>query len=176
MDENKERIEEELAEETPEEEQANEAPEPTETDEDIERLRSTIARLQADFANFKNRTERERSDSKRYANESLVLKILPVVDNFERALENADPEDPCVAGFRMIYEELTGIFAKEGIEPVESTGEPFDPNLHHALFLEETDEHEPDTITETFQKGYKYGEKLIRPAMVKVSKPKQEDK
>lgn len=136
----------------------------------IESLRGTVARLQADFANFKNRSERERKDIIRLANEGLILKLLPVVDNFERAFTEVDKKEPNIEGFHMIYENLIEILRKEGIEPLESDGEPFDPNFHHALFLEEKEGVEDDIVIETFQKGYKFGDKLIRPAMVKVSK------
>lgn len=138
----------------------------------MESLRTSLARLQADFANFKSRTERERKDLLKLSNEGLVLKLLPVVDNFERALVGQNPEDPGVAGFCMIYNEFMEILKKEGVSPLVCDGQAFDPNLHHALFLEETDDVAPDHVIETFQKGYKMGDKLIRPAMVKVSKEK----
>ena len=138
--------------------------------DEIDSLKMTVARLQADFANFKNRSERERKDMIRLANEGLILKLLPVVDNFERAFAEVDKKEPNIEGFHMIYKELTEILAKEGIKPLESDGEAFDPNLHHALFLEKKEGVEDDVVIETFQKGYKMGDKLIRPAMVKVSK------
>lgn len=162
-------------EEIPEEQTETAQPEKTATndvDEQMESLRTTIARLQADFANYKSRTEREHSDRMRLSNEGLIQKLLPVVDNFERAFTDQDPEDPGCAGFHMIYKELMEILQKEGVSAVDSDHQPFDPNLHHALFLEESDEIEPDHIIETFQKGYRIGDKLIRPAMVKVSKQK----
>lgn len=138
--------------------------------EQIDSLKSTVARLQADFANFKNRTERERKDTIRLANEGLILKLLPVVDNFERAFAEVDKKEPNIEGFQMIYRELMEILKKEGIAPLESNGEPFDPNLHHALFMEKKEGVDDDIVIETFQKGYTFGDKLIRPAMVKVSK------
>lgn len=143
-----------------------------ETQAQVESLRTSLARLQADFANFKSRTERERKDLLKLSNEGLILKLLPVADNFERAFSDQDLEDPSCAGFRMIYNEFMEILKKEGVTVLESDGEPFDPNLHHALFLEESEDAAPDHVIETFQKGYKIGDKLIRPAMVKVSKQK----
>lgn len=139
-----------------------------------ESLKMTIARLQADFANYKSRTERERKDMIRLANEGLIMKLLPVIDNFERAFGDLDTKDPSVEGFHMIYQNLMEILKKEGVTALECDGECFDPNLHHALFLEETDGVADDTVIETFQKGYTLGDKLIRPAMVKVSKNNKE--
>lgn len=170
-EEEKQEVNEEMQEEgAPAEEEAPENGEAAV--EQIESLRTSLARLQADFANFKNRTERERKDLLKLSNEGLILKLLPVIDNFERAFADQDIEDPGCAGFYMIYNELMGILQKEGVQPLESDGELFDPNLHHALFIEESTEIEEDHVIETFQKGYTMGEKLIRPAMVKVSKHK----
>ncbi|MDI9502350.1 MAG: nucleotide exchange factor GrpE [Peptoniphilaceae bacterium] len=144
-----------------------------ENQEQIESLRTTLARLQADFANYKSRNERERKDLLRLANEGLIMKLLPVVDNFERAFADQNLDDPACAGFHMIYSNLMEVLEKEGVKALESDGEAFDPNLHHALFVEEVEDGESDRVIETFQKGYKMNDKLIRPAMVKVSKHKE---
>lgn len=145
----------------------------TEKNDDAERiasLQNTIARLQADFQNYQNRAEKNRKDTIRLANEGLITKILSVVDNFERALKDDNKDDPSHQGYVLIHQELMNILEKEGVSVLESDGAAFDPNLHHALFLEEQEGTEPDMVIETFQKGYTLGDKLIRPAMVKVSK------
>ncbi len=159
--------------EVEETENPTEEVEETVEEEDGERiasLQNTLARLQADFENYKTREEKNKKDMIRLANEGLIVKILSVVDNFERALKEEDLRDPNHQGFELIYKELMTILEKEGVKPLESDGATFDPMLHHALFVEEQEGTEPDTIIETFQKGYTMGDKLIRPAMVKVSK------
>lgn len=139
-------------------------------DEDYEKLRDAFQRLQADFANYKRRQEKEKQDIYKYASESLITKLLSVLDNFDRALEGADNEDAFVQGVILIKNELNNILENEGLEEIKSNNEPFDANLHHAVFMEENGEIPSEHIIETFQKGYKLKDKVIRPAMVKVSK------
>lgn len=133
-------------------------------------LKESLARLQADFINYKNRTEKEKSNIHKYANEGLILKLLSVVDNMDRALANADEEDSFVAGIVLIRDEFLQVLENEGLKEIESDGAKFDPNFHHAVFIEENDEVESEHVIETFQKGYMIDEKVIRPAMVKVAK------
>lgn len=137
---------------------------------DVLRLKETIARLQADFINYKNRSEKEKSNIYKYASEGLVTKLLSVVDNFERALNTVREENSFTEGMRMVNDELNKILSDEGLKPIESDGMKFDPNLHHAVFMEESETVESEHIIETFQKGYTLNEKIIRPAMVKVAK------
>ena len=127
-------------------------------------------RLMADFANYKQREEKSKADFKKFASSSLVEKLLPVLDNFDRALKDKDPEDPFVKGVIMTRDELIKILKNEGLEEIASDGEKFDHNLHHAVMTEESDSVEEDYIIETFQKGYTLNGKILRPAMVKVSK------
>lgn len=127
-------------------------------------------RLLADFNNYKKREEKSKEDFKKFAVSGLVEKLLTVLDNFDRALKNADPEDPFVKGIIMTRDELLKILQKEGLEEIPSDNELFDPNVHQAVMTEESDTVKPNYIIETFQKGYKLNNRVIRPAMVKVSK------
>lgn len=127
-------------------------------------------RLMADFANYKQREEKSKADFKKFASSSLIEKLLPVLDNFDRALKDKDPEDPFVKGVIMTRDELLKTLKNEGLEEILSDGEKFDHNLHHAVMTEESDSVEQDYIIETFQKGYTLNGKILRPAMVKVSK------
>lgn len=127
-------------------------------------------RLMADFANYKQREEKAKADFKKFASSSLVEKLLPVLDNFDRALKDKDPEDPFVKGVIMTRDELLKTLKNEGLEEIASDGEKFDHNLHHAVMTEASDTVEEDYIIETFQKGYTLNGRVLRPAMVKVSK------
>lgn len=127
-------------------------------------------RLMADFANYKQREEKSKADFKKFASSSLIEKLLPVLDNFDRALKDKDPEDPFVKGVIMTRDELLKTLKNEGLEEIASDGEKFDHNLHHAVMTEESDTVEEDYIIETFQKGYTLNGKVLRPSMVKVSK------
>lgn len=169
--ENLEEIEAEIVddpiEESPQDESASESVQET---EEISRLKETIARLQADFINYKNRSEKEKSIIYSYASEGIITKLLTVVDNFERALNTVTQEDSFTEGMRLIQEDLLKTLKSEGLEEVKSDGEKFDPTLHHAVFMEDSEDVESEHIIETFQKGYKLKDKVIRPAMVKVAK------
>jgi len=130
-------------------------------------------RALADHENYKKRIEADWKKAVDYANERLIYEILPVLDNFERALEamqNAKDVDSIKKGVEMIYKSLLEILKKEGLEPFESRGKKFDPRLHEAISVKETAEMEPGVVVEEFQKGYKFKNKLLRPARVSVSK------
>lgn len=138
---------------------------------EIEELKSSLQRLQADFNNYRRRVETEKQTLSTFANEKIMTELLPVLDNFERALgANEDKEDEFYKGTELIFKQLFDAMKKFGLEEVASDSEAFDPNLHHAVFQEEREDMEPETVIETFQKGYKLSNKVIRPAMVKVSK------
>lgn len=126
-------------------------------------------RLLADFSNYKQREEKAKQEFMKFATKKLIEDLLPVLDSFDRALKDKDKEDPFIKGFLMTNAELYKILNKEGLEEIISDGEKFDPNLHHAVMMEDNSEVESQHIIETFQKGYKLNEKVIRPAMVKVS-------
>ncbi|WP_051275948.1 nucleotide exchange factor GrpE [Desulfovirgula thermocuniculi] len=130
-----------------------------------------LARVQADFENFRRRVNREREEWLRYASMPLVEALLPVMDNFERALAAKD-EDPAqvVAGIEMIYRQLKEILEKEGLAPVPALNEPFDPQKHEVLMREETDAYPDNTVIAELRRGYYYKDRLLRPALVKVAR------
>lgn len=136
---------------------------------EIEELKNQLLRLQADFVNYKNRTEREKSNSIILANEGLILKLLPVLDNFNRAFAHVNLEDDAVKGFVMIKDQFESILKSEMVEEIESDGATFDPNLHNAVMTESKEGIKSGIVLETFEKGYKIKDKVIRPSMVKVS-------
>lgn len=173
-EENKE-LEKEIKEETTEEVENKESDQNSSEDvedkvnSEIEELKNQLLRLQADFVNYKNRTEREKSNSIILANEGLILKLLPVLDNFNRAFAHVNLEDDAVKGFVMIKDQFESILKSEMVEEIESDGATFDPNLHNAVMTESKEGVESGIVIETFEKGYKIKDKVIRPSMVKVS-------
>ncbi|MEW6458085.1 MAG: nucleotide exchange factor GrpE [Bacillota bacterium] len=133
--------------------------------------RERLLRLQADFENYRRRTRQEREGWYRQAAEEVVSAILPVLDNFERALEHpGDRLDDFLAGVRMIYRQLDEILAEQGLERVPGVGEEFDPRMHEAVDRVETTEVPENTVLEELRPGYYFKGKLMRPAMVKVAK------
>ncbi|EOD00582.1 nucleotide exchange factor GrpE [Caldisalinibacter kiritimatiensis] len=139
---------------------------------ELEKLNSRYLRLQADFTNYKKRAEKEKQSIYSFAAQELISQLLSVIDNFDRALstEEKDKNDSFYQGVEMVYKQLIDILGKNGLEEIKALGEKFDPNLHHGVAQEESDEHEEGTIIEVFQKGYKLNDKVIRPSMVKISK------
>lgn len=139
--------------------------------EELEELTDSYLRLQADFMNYKKRMEREKINTIDYANEDLITELLPILDNFERALSSVEEEDSSFCeGMKMIYDQMLKVLKANGLEEIEALGEKFDPNYHHAAFMEESEEGKEGIILEVFQKGYKLNDKVIRPSMVKVAK------
>ena len=136
---------------------------------ETELLKAQLLRLQADFENFRARTERQRAETVAFANEGLITKLLGVLDNLERAMASGSPEDPVIQGIKLVYDEFLRILEAEGLEEIPADGE-FDPNLHHAVMMEDSEDVPSDHITETLQKGYRLKDRVIRPAMVKVAK------
>lgn len=139
-------------------------------EEDFNEFKDKYQRLLADFTNYKQREEASKADFKKFAVSNLVEKLLPVLDNFDRALKDQDPDDGLIKGIVMTRDEMLNILKNEGLEEIPSDGEAFDPNVHQAVLAEDSDEVDSDHIIETFQKGYKLNNKVIRPAMVKVAK------
>lgn len=135
-------------------------------------LRDRLLRKAAEFENYKKRTDNELSSFFKYANESLILELLPVLDDFDR-LFNAFNEkhdiDTFKKGVELTYEKLTGILKKQGLKEMETNGKKFDFNLHDALLQVADNSHEPDTILETAEKGYFLKDKVLRHAKVVVS-------
>ncbi|MBO8168815.1 MAG: nucleotide exchange factor GrpE [Thermoanaerobacteraceae bacterium] len=136
-----------------------------------EDLTNRLLRLQADFDNFRKRSRKEQEEFAKYASQNLIEKLLPVLDNFGRALEAGDDNARSFKdGVEMIYKQLLGILEQEGLKPIEAENQPFDPNFHEAVMQVETDEYPDNTVVEELQKGYRLKNKVIRPAMVKVAK------
>ncbi|MCW6678570.1 nucleotide exchange factor GrpE [Anaerococcus sp. NML200574] len=168
-----EKLEEENIKENPEDEEVIDAEiveDTEETSSDDNEYLEKYQRLMADFANYKQREEKSKADFKKFASSSLIEKLLPVLDNFDRALKDKDMEDPFVKGVIMIRDEFLKTLKSEGLEEIESDGCVFDHNMHHAVMTEASDTVKEDYIIETFQKGYTLHGKVLRPAMVKVSK------
>jgi molecular chaperone GrpE len=132
-------------------------------------LEELLRRRQAEFDNFRRRTERERADVVQYAGMETVKAILPIVDDFERALQADASCKDYAKGIELIHGRLTETLKKLGLEPIEAQGKAFDPHLHQAVEKVQTDEVEDHTILSEFQKGYFFKGKLLRPSMVKVA-------
>ena len=130
---------------------------------------SRLQRLQADFENYRRRVNKEKEEFHKYASESLVCSLLPILDNFERAIAAGEGEN-LLSGVEMIFRQLKEILEKEGLCSIQAVKTEFDPNQHEAVMTVENDEHPDNTVIEEFQKGYLLKDKVIRPAMVKVSK------
>lgn len=137
-----------------------------------------LQRLQADFENYKKRIQKEREEFSRLVTESFLMNLLPVMDNFERALmsfDRASPED-VRTGVQLIYNQLAEFLEKTGVKPLDTAGSLFDPERHEALVREETSDCPDGLILEEFQKGYLFRDKVIRPSLVKVAKNMNDEK
>lgn len=137
-------------------------------------MKQRYMRLQADFANFKKRTAGEKLQISEVVKMEVLQNVLPVVDNFERALQV--PQDKLtdelksfVDGYEMIYKQLMTVLEKEGVVKIDAVGKPFDPNYHQAVMRVASDEYDNDVVVEVLQEGYLLGDKTLRPAMVKVA-------
>jgi len=140
-------------------------------DEQIAELTDKVKRQLAEFENFRNRTEKEKSQMYMVGARDVIEKLLPVVDNFERGLKSI-PEDqkdgPVASGMEMIYKQLITVLTDLGVTPIEAVGQEFDPNFHNAVMHAEDEELGENTVSEEFQKGYKYKDAVLRHSMVKV--------
>lgn len=140
-------------------------------------LQATFAkyqRLAADFENHRRRTRQELAERTQYANEELLRKLLPILDNLRRALDHA-PEGidrNWFEGLRMVVRQFEDTLQAQGVSPIPAVGEKFDPSQHEAIAREETDEHEEGTIVEEMQPGYRLHERVLRPTLVKVAHPR----
>jgi molecular chaperone GrpE len=125
----------------------------------------------AELENIRRRHRQEQVERLQYGNAELIAKLLPVVDNFHRALEHAPEGDrQLVDGLLMILRQFEDVLASEGVEPIEALGKRFDPNMHQAVIAEPSPEHEDETITAELQKGYRMRERVLRPSLVKVAR------
>jgi molecular chaperone GrpE len=141
-------------------------------------LKDRVARRQAEFENYRKRVDRERSETYNHVVADVATKLLPVLDNLKRALETeasveageSDEFRHFLSGVDLIHKQLNGVIEALGVKSIPSVGEIFDPHLHEAVVTEATDKYEPDTVMQELVAGYRLGDKLIRPAMVKVAK------
>lgn len=140
-------------------------------------IKDRLARRQADFENYRKRGERERAETYNRVVADIATKLLPVLDNLKRALEaeasveatESDEFRHFLSGVDLIYKQLNGVLEALGVKPIPAVGEPFNPHVHEAVLTEATDEFEPDTVIQEIVAGYRVGDKLIRPALVKVA-------
>lgn len=132
-------------------------------------LNDRALRLQAEFDNFRKRTEKDRSEFAQYAGMELIRELLPALDNFELALKVECTSKDYAKGIEMIYQRLADTLKKAGLEPIEATGKPFDPHVHQAVERFSTDDAPEDTVLSEFQRGYLFKGKLLRASMVKVA-------
>lgn len=129
-------------------------------------------RLAADFENFKKRARQERIELLQYASATLAERILPVLDDFERVLAHApeDVDDNWLKGIEMTVAKLSETLSSVGVETIEAKGVPFDPKLHEAIGTDESDEHPEDTVLDEVRRGYRMHDRVLRPALVRVSR------
>lgn len=146
------------AEETPKEDKS--------ADDD---MANKYVRLMAEFQNYKKRVSKEKDDLRSYANENLVLSLLEVLDNFERALQHDTDDEGFVTGMQMIFKQMLDKLNKAGLEEIQALGADFDPNFHNAVLTGDDPQYESGKVTDVMQKGYTLNGKVIRAAMVKVN-------
>lgn len=163
--------------ETPEEDNATEAEKTEEkaeekTEEKGDDGNEKYVRLMAEFQNYKKRVAKEKNDIREYATEKLVMELLPVLDNFERALAASAEDDPAgyAKGMELIFTQMVTELQKSGLAEVEAEGQDFDPTKHNAVMTEENEELESGKVSKVLQKGYALNDKVIRPSMVAVTK------
>ncbi|HEV8702492.1 MAG TPA: nucleotide exchange factor GrpE [Candidatus Polarisedimenticolia bacterium] len=138
-----------------------------------DRLYDQLLRKQADFDNYRKRMERERDESGAVAAREVLKRLLPVLDNMERALKTAEASrDPLRKGIELVHQQFLDLLKKEGVQPIESLGTAFDPRLHEAVEVLDVAGFEPDMVLEEMQRGYTQNDRLLRPALVKVSSGK----
>ena len=136
-------------------------------------LYDKLMRRQAEFENYRKRVERERGELYQHGRDDVLLQFLPVVDNFERALSSLESSEGDAEALRhgveLIHKQFKDALSKFGLEAVEAVGQTFDPHVHEAVTTEATDKHKENTVIQEFQRGYRIGDRLLRPAKVKVA-------
>ena len=138
--------------------------------DEIDTLNDQYKRLQAEYANYRRRTQEEKETIGIFANEKMISELIPVIDSMERALDACtDKEDTMFKGVELVYKQLKDMIIKFGVEEIEAENAEFDPNLHLAVMQESIDGVEPNKVVMVLQKGYKLGNKVLRASMVKVS-------
>ena len=133
-------------------------------------VQDRLLRTAAEFDNYRKRVDRERRDLADYIAAEVVGELLPIIDNLERALNAASETDPLRKGVELTLKQMLEVLRKRGVKPIEALGADFDPNFHQAVIHEASSEHREGEVMEELQRGYLIGERLLRPAMVKVAK------
>ena len=133
-------------------------------------LQDRLLRTAAEFDNYRKRMDRERRELADYTAGEAIKDLLPIIDNLERALQASAQDDPLRKGVELIHKQMVEMLRKRGVTPIEALGADFDPNVHEAVSHEESDQHREGEVMEELQRGYKVGERLLRPSMVKVAK------
>jgi GrpE. len=139
----------------------------------LDEYENMLKRAMADYDNYKKRVEREREDIQRYSNEKLIIDLLPIIDNMERAIESFKDNETFkdyYDGMRIVLNQLYKVLEKYDVKEIQALGEEFNPYLHHAIAQVEDDEHKSNTVVEVLLKGYTLKDKVIRPSLVKVAK------
>ena len=134
----------------------------------VEELTDTLKRLQAEFDNYRKRIDKEKTEFRKYAHAEIIAGILPIIDSFEIALKNAADSEKFIDGIKLIYAQIYSMLESQGLRPIKTDGEKFDPYKHEVLMKEESDKPE-GTILEEFQKGYMLNDKVLRFSKVKIS-------
>lgn len=140
---------------------------------EVAQLKDKLLRLTAEFDNFRKRSAREKEEYRKFAVEQVIIELLEVYDNFERAIESAKQTEDIssvITGVEMVFKQFTGILEKEGLQKIECVGHEFDPFLHEAMMHVEHPDHDENTVVDVCKPGYYLHTKVIRPAMVTVSK------
>jgi molecular chaperone GrpE len=138
--------------------------------EELRREHDTLLRTLADFDNYRRRIERDRAGAARSGKRDVILSLLEVLDGFDRALNHIDDAPSSVAqGVQAIHRNLLGVLERHGVTPFDSLGEPFDPRFHDAIGTVDSDEVESGTVADELQRGYRWGDEVLRPARVRVA-------
>jgi molecular chaperone GrpE len=133
-------------------------------------LQDRLLRTAAEFDNYRKRMDRERRDLAEYTAAEVIKDLLPIIDNLERALQASAQDDPLRKGVELTQKQMLELLRKRGVTPIEALGADFDPNFHQAVIHEESTQHREGEVMEELQRGYVVGDRLLRPAMVKVAK------
>ena len=148
------------------------APDPADVQRERDEFKDLLLRKSAEFDNYRKRVERDRRELSEFAAADALVDILPIVDNLERALQapSSTDADGLRKGVELIHRQMLELLRKRGAKPIEALGADFDPNIHQAVVHEPSDQHREGEVMEELQRGYRLGERLLRPAMVKVAK------
>lgn len=147
-------------------------------DEDLQQVREALARARADFANFRRRTQQEQEEQGKFATALLVAEFLPILDNFERALDTIPRElrfFSWLQGVDLVHQMARNVLEKRGLEPIDTQDKPFDPNYHEVVLREGEDDGDEVVVLEELQKGYVMYDRVLRPSLVKVGPPPSPD-